>query len=319
MYRVQVRALILSSLLLAACGGPEPVLDGGDDAQIAMCEEQPAVRDPVLDPGPGVGGIDRTPDPGCTGQWVVGVQGRVEDPSGTGIAGARTQICVLPVGGTLVCLLPPTTDTSGGFEAIVTDPMARCAERITMRVLLPGAIRATTYCELELTPTDAVIALADPIVLFDVERPACLPPEGDPTEPRTVTFADGLELVDLRPEQIRDYDQLAAARHELAGHCISSRAPVGGFLGAHGFRPETDVEGGAAVHIPNATGLAAGTTVDLYLLGGLASSLADGTPVEEGEWARFGTGTVSADGAMIESDPGTRLTVLTWVAYRAPG
>jgi hypothetical protein len=317
-YLVQVRALLLCALLLGACGTPVANSDGGDDAQRSMCEEPPPVRDPILDPGPGLAGIDRTADPGCTGQWVVGVEGRVEDPAGVGIPGARTQICVLPVGGSLLCLLPPTTDASGAFEAVVTDPAARCAERITMRVLLPASINATSYCELELTPTDAVVSLTDPLVVFGLERPACLPPEGDPTEPRTVTLADGLELVGLRPEQIHDYDQLAAARHDLGGQCMLRRAPAGDFLGAYGLRPETDVDGGVGVRIPNATGLAAGASVDLYLLGGLASSLADGTAVEEGEWARFGTGTVSGDGRTIESDPGTRLTVLNWIAYRAP-
>lgn len=326
MYRAHVRAhfafarsmALLLSLSLGACGSPGADLDGGDDAPLPTCEPPPATRDPILDPGPGLSGIDRTPDPGCTGRWVVGVEGRVEDPSGVAMAGARTQICVLPVGGSLVCLLPPTTDASGAFEAVVTDPAVRCAERITMRVLLPSSTNATTYCELELAPTDAVVTLADPVVVFGVERPACLPPEGDLAEPRTITLADGLELVDLRPEQIRDYDELAAAPHDVNGQCISGRAPAGGFLGAYGFRPETDVDGGVAVRIPNATGLAAGTSVDLYLLGGLDSHLADGTAVEEGEWARFGTGTVSEDGRVIESDPGTRLTVLNWVAYREP-
>lgn len=320
MYLVHVRPLLLCLLLSSACGGPTPDGDAGEtaDARIPMCETQPMVRDPVLDPG-SLSGIDRTPSPGCAGQWVVGVEGRVEDPSGAGIGGTRTQICVVPVGGDLVCLVPPTTDASGDFAAVVTDTMLRCVERMTMRALLPGSINATTYCELELTPTDSVITLADPIVVFPVERPACLPPAGDETAPRTITLADGLELVDLRPEQISDYDELAAARHDIGGHCISARAPAGGFLGAYGFRPETDVNGGVAVRIPNTTGLAAGASVDLYLLGGLATTLADGTPVEEGEWARFGTGTVSGDGARIESDPGTLLTVLTWVAYREPG
>lgn len=318
-YRLHVRSLpSLCCALLAACGGPPGVSDGAVDGRAAQCEPQPAVRDPVLDPG-SLAGVDRAADPACTGAWVVGVEGRVETPSGEGIAGARTQICVVPVGGELLCLAPPTTDASGAFQAAVAEPSARCAARMTLRVLLPGSINATSYCELELAPSDGVLTLADPIVVFPVERPACLPPEGDETEPRTITLADGLELVDLRPEQTNDYDELAAGRHDLSGHCLLARAPAGGFLGAYGFRPEVDVLGGVAVRIPNTTGLAPDTSVDLYVLGGLATSLADGTHVEEGEWARFGTGTVSADGARIDSDRGALLTALTWLAYRLPG
>lgn len=318
MYRLHVRTLLLGCALLAACDGPSGASDAAADALATRCEPQPAVREPILDPG-SLAGLDRTPDPSCTGAWTVGVEGRVETPTGEGIAGARTQICVVPVGGELLCLVPPTTDASGAFEAAVTEPSARCVERMTMRVLLPGSINATSYCELELAPSDGVLTLADPIVIFPVERPACLPPEGDETEPRTITLADGLELVDLRPEQIRDYDELAAGRHDPSGHCLLARAPAGGFLGAYGFRPEVDVlGGGVAVRIPNATGLAPGTTVELWVLGGLATSLADGTHVEEGEWARIGAGTVSADGARVESDPGARLTALTWIAYRLP-
>jgi hypothetical protein len=256
--------------------------------------------------------VDRTADPSCTGAWVVGVRGRVETPSGTGIAGARTQICVVPVGGSLLCLVPPTTDASGAFEAVVTDLSARCVERLTMRVLLPGSPNATTYCEIELDPVDGVIDLESPFVLFPVERPVCLPRESE--EPRTIALADGLELVDLSPEQIDDYEALAASQHELTGSCTLSRAPEGGFLRSYGFRPESDVENGVLVRLPNSAGLDPGARVDLYLLGGLATELADGTPVEEGEWRNFGSGTVSADGTTIESD--ARLTVLTWLAYR---
>ncbi len=305
--------------MMAGCGAPAPSTDAGhaEDARGPSCEPQPEPRAPVVEPG-SLTGIDPTPAPGCSGQWVIGVRGHVQDPSGAPLPGTRTQICVVPVGGSLLCLAPPTTDDGGDFEVPIGEPSARCAERMTMRVLLPGAIDATSYCELELTPESSVIELAEPITVYPVERPACLPPEGDESAPRTITFPSGLELVDLRPEQITGYDELAAAPHDLSGDCLSRRAPDGGFLATWGFRPEVDVEDGVAVRIPNSTGLAPGTHVDLYVLGGLATRLSDGTPLEEGEWGRYGTGTVTSDGGAIESDPGALLTTLTWIGYRLP-
>jgi hypothetical protein len=306
-------------VLLASCGDDEaPPVDVDAGAE-PVCEPPPDPYDAPLDPGPGLEGVDPTVPSGCTGTWIVGVRGRVEDTDRQGLGAVRTQVCATPAGSDLLlCLVPPTTDAAGDFAIVVDDLRARCVDRMTMRALLPGSAHATTYCELALTPTDSVLDLPDPLVMFETRRPECLPPRGDPAAPRTVTLADGVELLDLRPEQIDDYEALAGGRHDITGSCILSRAPPGGFAGTYGFRPETDVDGGIAVRIPNDAGLAPGASVDLYELGGLATTLADGTSVEEGEWARIGTATVSADGATIESDPGTRLTVLTWLGWTAP-
>jgi hypothetical protein len=275
---------------------------------------------PIVDPGAGLGGIDRTPDPACTATWLAGTSGRVEDATGAGIPGARTQLCiVLSPSGTLLCLVPPTTNDGGDFEVGVAAPESRCVSRATMRILQPGSRYATTYCEPPLAPVDSVIDFADPIVLFPVEPTPCLAQRGDATMPRTVTLARGLELVSLRPDRISRYDQLAVGRHDLPPRCMGERAPAG-LLATWGFAPETDfpLTTSVGVRIPNETALAAGTSVELWVLGGLDSRLPDDTRIEEGTWATFGRGTVSADGATIESDPGVRLPALTWLGYRLP-
>ena len=72
--------------------------------------------------------------------------------------------------------------------------------------------------------------------------------------------------------------------------------------------------GGFPVRIP-ANGLAEGTRVELLVLGGLETRLADGTSVHEADFDVFGTATVT-DG-MIVSDPGSELPYLSWLGYRA--
>ena len=88
--------------------------------------------------------------------------------------------------------------------------------------------------------------------------------------------------------------------------------------GLWAFWPESAVDGvGFPVRIPNTGNLAAGTQVDLFVLGGLECNLDDGTHVPEGVWSQYGTGTVRADGAVIESDAGSGLPCFTWFGYRA--
>ena len=60
------------------------------------------------------------------------------------------------------------------------------------------------------------------------------------------------------------------------------------------------------------TAQASGTDVSLWVLGGLDCTLANDTHLEEGDWHRFGTATVSGDGSRIEGDP---LPCLNWVGY----
>jgi hypothetical protein len=268
--------------------------------------------------GDGHAGIDPTPTGPCGADWAIGVTGRVTDTAGGGLVGARTQLCVTTPTNFL-CLTPPTTDESGAFDIGIVDESARCIVSAVMRTTLFTDRYATTYCDIDLPPVDGVHVIIDPIVLHRVTPPSCLPERGDAEMPRTITFADGLALVDLRPEQISSsyYGEFAAAQIDLTGTCMLDHAPAEGLDATWGLRPDVSVRDGVAVRLPNVTGLAAGSKVDLYVMGGLGTSLADDTPVEEGHWARYGTGTVNADATLIESDPDALLPALTWVGYRA--
>ncbi len=300
-------SLVLGALGLAGCGE-------------AGCPEPPADETPRLEPGPGLAALDSTPPVACPASFLAAATGAVMDQAGAPVPGARVQLCVRTApGGALLCLRPPTTDAEGRFAIPVDTPSARCIEELTVRVRVPGQAAATTYCTVPpATDADGVIALDAALPFFRLTRPdgCALPPEGDPEAPRDVMLGEGVTLLGLRPAQLDDYDELAAGAFPLEGTCL---APPEGTVAAWGFAPEGAVEGGVAFELENTTGLAPGTPVELHLVGGLDTALGDGRVLEEAEWARFGTGRVSADGAVITPDPGVRLPELTWLALVAPG
>ncbi len=72
----------------------------------------------------------------------------------------------------------------------------------------------------------------------------------------------------------------------------------------------------AELDLPNTSSLAANAPVQFYVLGGVHPEPAG---LEEGLWGLFATGTVSADGARIRTDPGQGIGYLTWFGvYLAP-
>jgi hypothetical protein len=81
----------------------------------------------------------------------------------------------------------------------------------------------------------------------------------------------------------------------------------------YAFGPETDVAGdGFGVSLPNDLGLAGGATANLYILGGLSTTVGTES-VEEGEWHLYGQGTVSADGSRIIAEGVNGLPYLSWL------
>jgi len=256
----------------------------------------------------------------CRGTFVTEVQGTIVTEGGEGVPGARPQACIRKSPDrALTCLEPPTADAAGSWFITVPDAV-QCWESAAMRVLLPAGGYATTYCDLDPSPAaDGVLGVSAPYVLYATPAPSTLPPVGDASVMRTVVFDDGLE-VDVVPDSLGfgvDYDSLAARRVPLGAEspCFAEGA---GLAGLYGFGEEGSADdGGVAVRIPNTTAIAAGAAVELLLVGGLATTLGDGTPVEEAALVVFGTATVSADGAFVVSDPGSELPYFTWLGYRA--
>ena len=292
---------------LAEDGGTVPAdaghPDGGSaprDAGEAPCGE--------LDP------VDPTRDPSCqAGTWITGVAGTLQTSAGAPLADAFAQVCLRLESDFLVCLRPTPSCADGRYVANVPEN-ARCVASAALRALLPEPGFATTYCHMELPAQGTVLESAVPVPLYPVTAPADLPPEGDRSAARSITFAGGLE-VELTPAAFFEpYAELAAVRlpEQVERPCFLPEQP---FDAVWGLAPEADIDGeGFPIRIPNEHQLPAGTVVDLFVLGGLSCHLADGTLIPEADWETFGTATVNAEGTFIE---GGRLPCLNWFAYRA--
>lgn len=251
-------------------------------------------------------------------QWVTEIRGWVVDDQGAPVPAAKAQACInLAPDGTLLCLQPGDTAADGSYTIFV-NAEARCMEKVSMRVLKPGTGRVTAYDTASFdTVSQAVLQLNEPTVLYQAV-PGDAPAEGDPLEARTISFYDGLEI-DLVP------DRFFASYGDLGVRRLDAEASPGLYflegleapMGLYGFVPEGDVEGEPfPVRIPNDNALAPGAVVDLYVLGGLSCTLADGTHVPEGEWMQYGEGTVDAEGAFIVSAPADGgLPCLNWMGY----
>ncbi len=221
--------------------------------------------------------------------------------------------------GRLVCLAPNDTDAEGHFE--ITVPVnTRCMGYGSMRVILPSANRATSYCHVEPREGDVTLSLDEPITLFETTPAEVLPPYGDPSMARTVAFEGGLE-VEVVPDQLGfTFDE--AKYNRLAGAQVDPSDPSLCFLtepvdGLWAFSPEVNATAPFVFRFPNAQGYDAGAAVDLFVLGGLDTTLPDGSSITETEWLRYGTALVSADGTIIEGNSRTNgLPALNWLGYR---
>lgn len=279
---------------------------GGEDTAEADATED--VEDPGCPaPGPLDDTIDTTPDDACAADWVVFVEGTITDEAGAPIECAFTQMCVRGGGrGELLCLNPVRSGPDGTYRVTIPTS-ARCVAEGSMRILVPGEDRATTYCHVE--PSGDALTDAGEMRLYATERVTDLPAFGDATEAREVTFGGGL-VVDVQPDLI-GFGTEAQDRYEaLASVQLDPADPSLCFLGdtqptaLWAFSPEANVSeaNSFSVRMPNEGDLAPGTVVDLYALGGLGTTGPDGREIAETEWAVVGTATVSEDGSEIVGD-----------------
>jgi hypothetical protein len=297
----------LALLLLAACGGPDEV--GGN----------PPPSFPILEE------LDRTPDPACEGIWLAGIRGRVVDVAGEGVAGATVQHCLRLHDGRFVCTAPPQNEDGSlrlemtddeGWYAYVFDEEVRCVDELAVRVLHREQDLGTTYCHVPLAPERSVQLLPRPAVMYAVAPPAELPPLGDETTPRDVTFEGGVVLTDVIPDRLFDGDY-----EDLRGGFVSPEEPRPCFLtegdellGLFAFAPEIGSGEPLGLRLPNDAGLAEGAAVELLALGGLDTVRPDGSQIEEADFEPFGTATVMGDA--IVSDPGVAVPSLTTIGWR---
>jgi hypothetical protein len=190
-----------------------------------------------------------------------------------------------------------------------------------MRVTHPDTTRATTYCE-SVLPTDSdVVAFADPFILHDTTAPLTLPPEGDTSAARAVSFDAGLDVT-FTPNRLRfafgAYADLRAAAISPTADGLCFLDPARPVDGLWALYPEAEItpgSGGAPLRFPNTQSYPPLAAVDLFILGGLDCNLDDGTHIPEGVFHPYGQAHVTADGLWIDSDPTSGLPCLTWLGY----
>lgn len=301
------RLIALSGFLaLGACGddggGDVPSADGGVDGGAVACGELPA-------------DLDGDRDPACPdgASWVAAIESGVQDLDGEPLPGAFYQTCIrLAPSGNLVCLRP-TQACDDGRVALVVPEASRCMSSAKVRALRlgdgagDGRTFATSYCPLDGAPTDGRLGAA-PVSLYETQVGFREGPDPD-----WVAFQGGLEVRTDRPLGLGADLRARSVDGDDPRPCFLPE----GFepLGLWAFSPEPtrspDFEGEPLdLRVPNRTDLAPGTEVDLYVLGSLTCQV-DGELLEEGEWRRYGTATVDAEGRIA----GATLPCLSWFGY----
>ncbi|MBX7197384.1 MAG: hypothetical protein K1X94_35365 [Sandaracinaceae bacterium] len=285
------------AVVLAGCPSPEPAIDASElDASVL---DDDASVDAALD----------APLPPCEAHAIDVVAGRVTDLSGSAVPSARPQLCArLHPDARLVCLSPPFTDERGDFR-ITVPPDVRCMDEAVLRVLVTRGPYAVTYCPLDLAPSsDGTLSLAAPIELAEIASAPTLPAAGDPASRREVDL--GPVVIEISPTEaggVAEYMRLGALAIDPARSCVPEARALAGLVA---ITPEQ-----SRLELPfriASTGLTAGTSVDLFVIGGLDTRLADGSTVPEGELATFGRGVVGADGTI---EPAVPLPQLGWLGW----
>ena len=125
----------------------------------------------------------------CTANKLSRVRGWIVDRIGRPITGARAQLSVTNVSGTLVCLMPAQSNTDGTYTLDVPRTES-CASRAVLRVIKTGAPRATMYCALDLTEASDTgeIILREPSVAYATIGASTKPAFEPALSSRDVTF-----------------------------------------------------------------------------------------------------------------------------------
>lgn len=253
--------------------------------------------------------------------WVAGIRGWIIDETGAAIPSAKAQACIYvepaPEGQeNLVCLQPNDSDPAGIFTIEIGEEY-RCNSEIVMRVILPNAGRAAMYCQVPVDQAES--RLLDPIVLFQTTPAVAIGSEAfeDYGVARDIVFADGTTIYGFVPDNYFGSDFTGMGMQRVApdatGTCFLGDANAAAVTALY---PEGELTEDLDFRVPNDLGLAAGSSVVFSALGSLECVLDSGHKIHESAWEDFGTGTVSADGAWIDNDPGSGLPCITWIGYR---
>ncbi len=256
----------------------------------------------------------------CTGTVVDTVMGTVQNQDGNGIDMVAALLCIAKPGDRETCLDPEFTNGSGAFTISVPEEHQCQVGAAIHYIATQDFTLHGLYCPVDISQGGTLAV--DPVVLRQAPQ-ATRTALGDTSQPHDITSPEGVVLTVI-PDDLYlwdfTYDDLRLLSWDSTSWgwpCfIDANDPpdalvalVPEFETAH----ETD-----AVHIafPNTQNLAAGTEVDLYGLGGVGTENWTGEEIEEAQWAKIGSMTVSNDETMIRTAAGQGLPFCTWVGYK---
>jgi hypothetical protein len=270
--------------------GRPPCMEASAECRDAACHEPPF-------------------DVGCIGGTLVG-------PSGAPLAGAAAVAC------------PSTerrcffgeSDATGFFTiAVATAGTDYLALYFPSDTLITPFCRVTTLC-------DGEVGLCEPFVLYPSPvTGTSVPGMGEtlPSDLRIEAEDGGAVVLPAGAEvqlPIGAEEWIALTRYPLDENvpCFIDPGNLPAALYAVTPNDAIIMQPGtfadpvlvpATIDLPNDAGLAAGSELDVYVVGG-----AHGLSVEapEGEWRAWTTASVTADGLRIQTAPGEGLGYLTW-------
>jgi hypothetical protein len=256
-------------------------------------------------------------DEGChAGPYdITCVGGTVVDPAGSAMAGTNVVVC------TGMTCFTGETDASGWFAVGVTASVGE----VTIYFNSEAPIHSPFCAFRELC--DGAIHLCDEFVLYPAPTSGLALSHGQVLEADTRVVADDDGAIILRAGSeaympLGAPEWIALTRFPLDEHAPCFIDPANPPVALYSVTPSdvmvieqgTDmapVLEAAGLDLPNDAGLAAGATVDIFVLGGSHPLDAGMT---EGEWRAWTTAIVSAEGSRIQTPVGEGIGYLTWFA-----
>lgn len=246
----------------------------------------------------------------CVGGWIL-------DGAGDPIPGQGVAPCA---NGT--CYLGSTRDDGWFAVALPSDPPIW-----SIQFSFPGTgPRLRPYCHVTAL-CDGDVHLCRAFVLYEGPTSGTTIPEGTLTGEIRIEAADGAALVLPAGAEIEIAPSsdpwMALSRYPTEENLPCFVDPASPPLALYAvtppatyvFEPGTHTMMNAGLDIPNTTGLAAGTEVDVFVLGGVYTTHID---LEEGDWERLAGATVSTDGTRIRTASGEGIGYLTWFGVYLP-
>ena len=253
---------------------------------------------------------------------VTSFSGVVHDSAKKPLEGVSAVVCLVQ-NGIPNCERAVLTGPDGKFNVDTSKCVQRAAYHLNH---LTNLKLAPLYCPYKLGAGGAITSPKPDIL---VEAPSCTrTPHGDPTKEHTITASSGSE-VRLIPENIipnameADYTKfelLVWDKDKYGWPCFIDDAHAPEELIA--FAPELETPPGTfannSLHVAfkNTKKLAAGTKVDIYMLGAATTKTHDGRQIHEGIWEKACIGIVDSAGKFIVSEKDKGLPGGTWIGWR---